>query len=298
MTDGDGPPPGPRPRNETKESLLTRFWTAEEGPLMFIREVLTSVAAVALIGLLLFAVSGVWPPMVAVESPSMDPHMQKGDLVFISEPGRFVPAYAQGQTGVVTQTVGEQRDYRTFDGYGSVVIYDAPGRIGPPIIHRAMFWVDDGENWYDEANPEYLRGDSCEAVPNCPAPHAGFITKGDNNAYYDQVSDISTVVRPDWVVGVAHVRIPYLGWVRLGVSSVLLEGASPAMVDAPTVAGPESVGVAAAEPVATAKPVAGHDRGTTAWSPSNATGSSAPSSPPAAASGPARSADSGDLVPT
>lgn len=237
MTAGDGRPDDPRSGEADDESLLTRFRTAESGPLMFLREVLTSVAAVALIGLLLFAISGVWPPMVAVESPSMDPHMQKGDLVFVTEPGRFIPGYAHGGTGVVTAERGAAHDYRTFEGYGSVIIYRAPDRAGPPIIHRAMFWVDRGENWYDRANPAYVQGDSCSEIPRCPAPHAGFITKGDNNPHYDQVSHIATVVKPDWVIGVAHVRIPYLGWIRLAMSGVVLEG--------------PAVGTAVATPVAT-----------------------------------------------
>jgi len=78
-----------------------------------------------------------------------------------------------------------------------------------------MFWVEDGENWYDEANEQYLRADDCDELANCPAPHAGFITKGDNNGEYDQARRISTVVKPDWVRGTAEVRIPWLGWVRL-----------------------------------------------------------------------------------
>jgi signal peptidase len=228
MSSGDSRPPsddssgssGPSRTvgSDTGESLLTRFRTAQNGPLMFLREMLTSVLAVVAIGLLLFAVSGVWPPMVAVESGSMEPHMQKGDLIFITEPGRFAPDSAHGDTGVVTYEAAQQTDYRTFGSYGSVVIYDNPDSFGPPIIHRARFWVDEGENWYDEANPEYVRADNCEELRYCPAPHAGFVTKGDNNAEYDQANGISPPVRPEWVQGIARVRIPYLGWVRLGFS--------------------------------------------------------------------------------
>lgn len=215
--------------SESGESLLTRFRTAQDGPLMFIREMLTSVLAVVAIGVLLFAVSGVWPPMVAVESGSMEPHMEKGDLIFITEPGRFAPDTAHEETGVVTYETAEETGYRTFGSYGSVVIYDNPDSFGPPIIHRARFWVDDGENWYDEANPEYIRADNCEELRYCPAPHAGFITKGDNNAEYDQANGISAPVRPEWVQGVAQIRIPYLGWVRLGFSGAAF--AAPADVD-------------------------------------------------------------------
>jgi signal peptidase len=204
-------------RSREDESIVSRFLNAESGPLLFVRETLTSVAAVAAIGLLLFTISGVWPPMVAVESGSMQPHMHRGDLVFITEPGRLAPDAAHAETGVVTYTDGEDAEYRSFGDYGSVIIYDDPNGFGPPIIHRARFWVDDGENWYDEANRSYLRAGSCEELANCPAPHAGFITKGDNNARYDQANGIAPPVRPDWIDGVARVRIPWLGCIRLGL---------------------------------------------------------------------------------
>jgi signal peptidase len=197
------------------EELLHEFLTARHGLLMVLREVLVSVAVVGAVGLLLFALSGVWPPMVAVESGSMEPHMHKGDLVFVSEPGRYVPDTGSDGEGVVTRAKGAEVGYRSFGGYGSVVVYDSPNRGGPPVIHRAHFWVNEGENWYDEADPAYHNADSCLDMPNCPAPHDGFITKGDNNGGYDQVLGISQPVRPGWVVGIAHVRVPYLGYIRL-----------------------------------------------------------------------------------
>jgi hypothetical protein len=121
-----------------------------------------------------------------------------------------------GETGVVTHAVGTEAGYDSFGQAGSVIVYRQPGRFGPPIIHRARFYVEEGENWYDRANPDYLPGDSCETVPNCPAPHAGFFTKGDNNGMYDQVNAIGAPpVKPSWVTGVARVRIPLLGWIRL-----------------------------------------------------------------------------------
>ena len=221
MSAGEGPPPEPSAEDE-EDGLFHRFLHDESGPLMFVRELLTSMATVAAVGLLLFGLSGVWPPMVAVESGSMNPNMQKGDLIFVTEPGRFAPDAARGDTGVVTHEVGEEVGYRTFNNYGTVVVYESAG-YGPPIIHRARFWVDEGENWYDEANKAWVRGaDNCEQMDNCPAPHAGFITKGDNNAYYDQVGNIRAPVKPQWLIGTARVRIPYLGWVRLGLSGTVV----------------------------------------------------------------------------
>ncbi|MFC7135775.1 S26 family signal peptidase [Halobaculum litoreum] len=149
---------------------LTRFLQADSGALLFVREVLSSALAVALVGVLLFAIAGVWPPMVAVESGSMEPHMERGDLVFITEPDRFSPAFGHDDTGVVTYETGAVEGYSTFGMAGSVVVYRPPGEGGPPIIHRARLHVEQGENWVDRANPDYLPATSCEQVPSCPAP--------------------------------------------------------------------------------------------------------------------------------
>ncbi|WP_276273397.1 S26 family signal peptidase [Haloarcula litorea] len=190
----------------------------DDGPglLVYVTDVVGSAGAVVLVGLLLFSVSGVWPPLVAIESPSMDPHIEKGDLVFVMEEERFPGRNATH--GVVTAHRGGQ--YVRFSQPGDVIVYAPDGmRQRTPIIHRAMFYVEDGENWVDRANPEYLgAAESCEAVRTCPAPHAGFITKGDNNGNYDQVGSnpISGVVRPAWVVGTAEWRVPVLGQIRLG----------------------------------------------------------------------------------
>ena len=188
----------------------------------FAYDIATSVLAVLLVGGFLFAVSGVWPPLVAVESGSMVPNMQKGDLVFVMEEERFPGTGAVDDTGVVTARMGEESGYRRFNGYGDVIVFKPDGSDSrTPIIHRAMLYVEEGENWVARANPEYLESAAlvCERVDQCPAPYDGFITKGDNNRSnrdYDQVSHLSDIVKPEWVVGTAELRLPGLGWIRLG----------------------------------------------------------------------------------
>ncbi|WP_435155975.1 S26 family signal peptidase [Haladaptatus sp. DFWS20] len=198
-------------------SWLRWFRHTDNGTVVFVREMLESAAVVVAIGLVLFAVSGVWPPMVAVESGSMEPQMERGDLIFIMDESRFVPSAAQDGTGIVTYQQGAKTGYKSFNQPGDVIIYRPDGSTyETPIIHRARFWVDEGENWYGKANPAYLGGaDNCDELPNCPAPHAGFITKGDNNGAYDQVVRISEPVKPEWIRGTAEVKIPWLGHVRL-----------------------------------------------------------------------------------
>lgn len=202
------------------EPWWRRLLAAETGPLLLVREVGFSLIVVLLIGGLLFGLSGVWPPMVAVESQSMQPNINQYDLVFVTDPGRFTPDGAD-ELGVVTAESVDETEYASFNSAGSVVVFDEPGAGGPPIIHRAHFFVEADENWYDRANPNYLSADSCDELQYCPAPHAGYITKGDNdasNSAYDQANGIAPVVRPQWVTGVARLRIPYMGYIRLALT--------------------------------------------------------------------------------
>ncbi|MGM0371756.1 MAG: S26 family signal peptidase [Halobacteriota archaeon] len=231
-----GGPPGPRPQDtrpdprSSPRAALTWLGTTDHSTVQFLREIVVSLLIVIAVGFILFAISGVWPPLVAVESDSMEPHLQKGDLVLVMDENRFEPEFAVGDTGVVTAEVGAENDYHRFGGPGDVIVYRPSGSAAAtPIIHRAHLYVDDRENWYDRADPDVIDANSCEDLAACPAPHAGFITKGDNpvtNDYYDQTRGISTVVEPEWVKGRAVVRIPWVGWIRLVASDLELPGLS------------------------------------------------------------------------
>jgi signal peptidase len=219
--DSGGHPPGDRVESEGADEVAvppspTNGGTTESfGWRQFGFDVVSSVVAVFLVGFLLFAVSGVWPPLVAVESGSMHPHMKTGDLVFVMEEERFHGENAHAGTGVVTARAAE--GYRKFGQSGDVIVYAPHGNADrTPIIHRAMFWVEDGEDWYGKADGTYVgSADDCSELNHCPAPHAGFVTLGDNNGLYDQARAGLPPVKSAWVVGTAEVRVPALGWVRL-----------------------------------------------------------------------------------
>ncbi|RNJ25412.1 S26 family signal peptidase [Halosegnis longus] len=204
------------------------FRTTDHGAVVYVREMGMSIAAVLLVGLLLFAVSGVWPPMVAVESGSMEPNMNVGDLVFVMDEQRLAADAAHAGTGVVTYKDGREVGYKKFSDYGDVIIFRADNESGTPIIHRARFWVEEGENWYDRTNPDHIGGaDNCRELRNCPAPHAGFITKGDNNPQYDQLGPLTEPVKPAWIVGSAEFGIPKLGYVKLCAIELQTPGRQP-----------------------------------------------------------------------
>lgn len=208
------------------DGFVTWALKSDNETALLVRDVLTSVAIVALIGLVLFGISGIWPPLVAVESGSMEPNMERGDLIFVVGPDRFSGNEPVDGTGVVTADTGTNSGHEKFSKPGDVIIFSPDGNpYHTPVIHRAHFYVESGENWVEtSANPAYVGGASCAEIDSCPAQHDGFITKGDANRGYDQIAGIGTntdVVKPEWVNSKAMVRIPWLGHVRLVFDELL-----------------------------------------------------------------------------
>ncbi|WP_049928935.1 S26 family signal peptidase [Halopiger goleimassiliensis] len=227
----DGSPGGTRSANaSTRDDQVTIeddgvvrwFLRSEDETVVFVRDIVSSIAIVAVIGLLLFAVSGVWPPLVAVESGSMEPNMQRGDLIFVVDDDRFVGDDPVEGTGVVPLERGEESGDESFGQPGDVIIFKPAGTDRTPIIHRAHFWVEQGEDWVERADQDVVGRVTCEDVHTCPAEHAGFITKGDDNDGYDQYGGANTdVVKPEWITGKATFRIPWLGHIRLFFDDLL-----------------------------------------------------------------------------
>lgn len=214
----NGPPRGPAGRDDGPDGIrgIVHTLRTAGGTIGVVREVLSTAALVLLIGGLLFAVSGVWPPMVAIKSGSMEPHMSQGDLVFIVDDERLAADGSVDGTGVVPHDVATETGHQKFGDDGDVIVFRPDNRTNTdPIIHRAKFYVEEGENWYPRADESLVDADDCEELRNCPAPNEGFITKGDANTYYDQPQEMSGPVDPEWIQGKAMVRIPALGWIRL-----------------------------------------------------------------------------------
>ncbi|MBZ6495175.1 S26 family signal peptidase [Natrinema longum] len=267
----DGPDADRDPVTIEDDGILRWFLNTDDETVMITRDVLSSVAIVAVVGLLLFAVSGIWPPLVAVESPSMTPNMQEGDLIFVVDDDRFGNDAAVEDTGVVTLENGRETGYEKFGKPGDVIIYQPNGDpTQTPVIHRAHFWVEEDENWVETKADEDVIGDAtCAEVDTCRPDHAGFVTKGDANSGYDQYGNgISDVVKPEWVTGKAMFRIPWLGHIRLtfdrlfggtlvptSPASQPLQGPTPATAG-PIPAGPGATGVAGVVGIASAGAVA------------------------------------------
>ncbi|HUU74547.1 MAG TPA: S26 family signal peptidase [Methanoregulaceae archaeon] len=199
---------------EKEQTFLEKFRTSENKWVSLLRELLVVAIVVGAIALTLFLISGTWPAVVTIESESMVPHMNVGDLVFVVSADR----YGELQTWKEGQATG----YMKFEDYGDVIIYKPNGADSVhPIIHRAMIWAEEGQIFQiSTGNLNY----------SYTAPHAGYITKGDNNMVIDQTGWESGYrglgplepVKDEWLVGKALFAIPLLGYLPLNIVPVAI----------------------------------------------------------------------------
>ena len=188
--------------DDVQKSSLMKILKSDDPKISLIRDILSVVIVVAIIGGVLFGVSGTWPAIVAVESGSMVPNMNVGDLIFVVEENRFGP--------LLTAEEAEAAGVTSFNGYGDVIIYRPNGNTQvTPIIHRALTEIN--------ASTAAEMGFTGEAA------HAGYITKGDHNEIIDQEGIFSNgigrmqPVKEEWIVGKALFAIPLLGYLPLHI---------------------------------------------------------------------------------
>jgi signal peptidase len=191
-------------------SLLERLRHSDDRWASLARDLIWVVGVVGIIALVLFLASGTWPAVVTIESESMVPNMNVGDLVFVVAADRFGP--------VTTSADGAATGYGKFNTqpdragnavYGDVIIYRPNGATGVhPIIHRAIAHVNESA-----------------AAAEFGATHGGYVTKGDHNAIRDQDGGYVGLgrlepVKPEWVVGKALFAIPVVGYLPLHLFEV------------------------------------------------------------------------------
>ncbi len=183
-------------------STLAAFRESDHPAVSLARDLLWVVAVVGGIALILYLFAGTWPAVVTIESESMVPNMNVGDLVLVVDEDRF--------GGLTTWAEGQRTGYSSFGNYGDVIVYRPNGADSVhPIIHRAMTYVDTAA--VEESGLAQFYED----------PHGGYITKGDNNPYIDQgnlrISGVGVVepVKEEWIVGKALVTVPLIGYLPL-----------------------------------------------------------------------------------
>ena len=214
-----------------------------------VKDVGIAIGSVVIVFLLTFAYSGNWPPMVVIESGSMEhednplyPEPRYSHIGVI-DTGDLVIVKQAEKKDIVTYLEGKKLDYKKYGDYGDVIVYykngieTYNGQPVTPVIHRAMAWVDVLENgtYYIPEINIYFEGkiilseiglpDSQHSLSNLES--SGYITKGDSypgNKFPDQFGHYDITgkkvqpVDPDWVVGMARGELPWFGLIKLRVT--------------------------------------------------------------------------------
>ena len=232
------------------------------GPIgLFLRDAGIAVAFVASVLLIMYAYTGLWPPLVVVESESMMHSDDNTSYIGVIDTGDMVLVKDVDDEGdIITYVEGFSTGHRTYGDFGDVIVYNKMGdTAATPIIHRAVLYLvanTDGESYSCEALADlppdkwslgypsdtwdhitgsillyhYGYRDVTVTIPvsdildafRFGSPPSGFITRGDHNSWIDQrYRESSSPVDPSWVVGKARGELPWFGLLKLWISDTL-----------------------------------------------------------------------------
>ena len=183
----------------------------------------------------LFTYTGNWPPLVVVQSGSMQHSgdtssigvIDTGDLVFVKK--------LSDDQVPITYVEGFKKDHRTYGSFGDVIIFRPNGNESrTAIIHRAVIWIEFNSSSYNNETRDgggfnvpslglrnVMTTFTIEKYewPKRPGsrdetvdvrsilnrfkalgmtPHSGFLTKGDDNDHVDQTSSFGGT-EPAWI---------------------------------------------------------------------------------------------------
>lgn len=211
------PDPGRKePRGHPTGGRRDGIWLAA-------RDIGSAGLAVAIVIGSIFAYSGTWPPMVVIESGSMQHDRERSMIGVIDTGDLTLVKKVDRDADIITYMQGVGTGYRTYGSFGDVLIYAKNGfRDITPIIHRAVtriavnasgasydfpelqipnkwniplnetnfalgpFWEwDDAHPGGAEVNYTVDLKRITDSMAGGPL-HGGFITKGDQNQFIDQ----------------------------------------------------------------------------------------------------------------
>ena len=109
--------------------------------------------------LIMYAYTGLWPPLVVVESDSMMHSDDNTSYVGVIDTGDMVLVKdIDSADDVTTYLQGFVDGHRTYGDYGDVVVYKKRGLDDEtPIIHRAVLYLEVNAPDYDSYRCEELR---------------------------------------------------------------------------------------------------------------------------------------------
>lgn len=232
----EGPPGDEEPEEEKPKSL-------RESAILFARDIAVAFLVVAIVLGAMFAYTQVWPPMVVVESDSMQ-HSDAESFIGVIDTGDLVLVQSVRTPGDVTTYIeGRARNHATYSDFGDVIIFQRPG-AGPgstPIIHRAMAYVQpNATSGADvpslaDLDPQFWRAERDGVQTPVPfgitaftllqvgyraaavrfdvssVSTAGFLTKGDHNDNPDTWGPVGV----GRILGKARGELPWFGLIKL-----------------------------------------------------------------------------------
>ncbi|HEY4704447.1 MAG TPA: S26 family signal peptidase [Thermoplasmata archaeon] len=245
MTRSEDKPGGTSSSDEGEPEDGKRF------AILLARDIAFAVILVAIILGAVFAYTQVWPPMVVVESDSMQ-HSRTTSFLGVIDTGDLVLVQAVHQASdIVTYVEGRSQGYEAYSNYGDVIIFHRPdsSTTATPVIHRALVYVTKNPNgtmdvpslaklpadeWTGDirgrattspvglSNFTLTRIQSWDAntlsfrdvtVNATALRSSGFLTKGDHNPGRDNWSGFGVGVAR--IVGKARGELPWFGLIKL-----------------------------------------------------------------------------------
>ncbi|MFO8051106.1 MAG: S26 family signal peptidase [Thermoplasmatota archaeon] len=247
--------PGTPPFKEEEEretpTLMSRL---REGGGNFLFDFMAAVIVLLIIIGGLYTYTGNWPPLVVVQSGSME-HSDEFSSIGVIDTGDLVFVKDTGDRPIVPYYEGLQKGHRSYSSYGDVIIFKPNGNDErTAIIHRAVLYIEFNRTDYDPGNhtggsydvpsmglhaqkgmltiPDYewpavrdiridLRSILNSFHNNLLPPNSGYITKGDDNLEIDQTSTFDLndpwlqPVKKEWVIGKSVGELPWFGIIKL-----------------------------------------------------------------------------------
>src|SRR5438094_4051211 len=126
--------PRDRSREEEDDEEDENFWKGLG------RDLLVAAIIVVVFLAAIYAYARVWPPLVVVESASMQHASQESFLGVIDTGDMVFQQAAATRADVVTYLEGRASGYSTYGDYGDVIIFRRPSSA-TPVIHRAIMYI-------------------------------------------------------------------------------------------------------------------------------------------------------------
>jgi len=238
VSKGDGGTNGVKNPDTGLSGTLKKFYKkylgpqGESGHYTIIHDILVAIIIVLIIIIAIYGYTRTWPPVVVVESGSMQhPKLLNNDVYESSEDydsklgvidtGDIVMVKrVNSEDDIITWAEGKEKGYKTYGEYGDVIIYDKNGKGGTPVIHRAIVYIRVNETnrmnrdspdpftfdvpeWgiYNKSTIEYDIDELDLKIRYRPqSGHDGYLTKGDNRDSNNRVDQEAGITDIDGIV--------------------------------------------------------------------------------------------------